>query len=313
MYHLKWPKLSAATLVLVLYWQAVLGSVLSPYKNPWTGSRRRNVNLDEEGWQEAPCGTNTTYRDSGLQQLVASLNSSHNRRRQFIPQQTYTFNVVWQVIASNFTYEGGWLPDLYIQAQMEQLNRNYEGTGISWVHTDTVRTISPYWHESIDSSSGTFGLRSAMYHTLKRGGATTMNVYTLGFTKTGINGYSTMPDRFLIAPTLDAVGIRFTTLPLGNTVTHESGHWLGLQHPFDRGCDPGDGVYDTPAQSREIFGCPIGENIDSCPDQPGLDPIHNFMEYTDDSCRTHFTPGQVEFMHTAIQTYRMNAVGEARN
>jgi hypothetical protein len=42
----------------------------------------------------------------------------------------------------------------------------------------------------------------------------------------------------------------------------------------------GDLVDDTPAQWEVTNGgCPIGKN--SCPDQPGLDSIHNYMDYAD--------------------------------
>ena len=72
---------------------------------------------------------------------------------------------------------------------------------------------------------------------------------------------------------------------LGKTAVHEVGHWFGLLHTFqDNTCDSGDAgdfIDDTPRQSVSTDGCPVGK--DSCPDQPGLDPIHNFMDYGTDA------------------------------
>jgi hypothetical protein len=49
-------------------------------------------------------------------------------------------------------------------------------------------------------------------------------------------------------------------------------------------------VADTPAMKVPTSGCPAGK--DTCPKEPGLDPIHNYMDYSYDSCYFEFTPGQ---------------------
>eukprot|EP01006_Ploeotia_vitrea_P006648 TRINITY_DN14243_c0_g1_i1.p1 TRINITY_DN14243_c0_g1~~TRINITY_DN14243_c0_g1_i1.p1 ORF type:complete len:561 (+),score=28.25 TRINITY_DN14243_c0_g1_i1:210-1685(+) len=91
----------------------------------------------------------------------------------------------------------------------------------------------------------------------------------------------------------------------GKTLVHEMGHFFGLLHPFPvrRSCDQDpDFVHDTPIQFDSAVGCPIGR--DSCPNAAGEDPIHNYMGYSDDSCMTEFTAGQVERMQQIIRKYR---------
>merc|ERR1712232_1450048 len=63
----------------------------------------------------------------------------------------------------------------------------------------------------------------------------------------------------------------------------------------------GDFVADTPAEGSGTSGCPVGRN--TCSD-PGDDPIHNFMEYTDDCCMYKFTTGQTERMILEAGLYR---------
>jgi len=81
---------------------------------------------------------------------------------------------------------------------------------------------------------------------------------------------------------IDGIVIAFDSMPGGAiensdegfTATHEVGHWLGLAHTFQNGCSTkGDGVDDTPTQRFPTTGCPEGQ--DTCPKDPGLDPIHN--------------------------------------
>ncbi|KAG9021388.1 hypothetical protein FS842_006627, partial [Serendipita sp. 407] len=80
---------------------------------------------------------------------------------------------------------------------------------------------------------------------------------------------------------------------------------LGVYHVFDdlqRSCDDTDYVSDTPAQKTPTNGCPTSK--DSCPTKPGLDSIHNYMDYSYDPCMNAFTPGQIDRMKKQSFTYR---------
>ena len=46
---------------------------------------------------------------------------------------------------------------------------------------------------------------------------------------------------------------------------------------------------------------------DTCP-APGLDPIYNFMDYSDDACLDEFTAGQVSRMNQMISLFRPTLV-----
>ncbi|GKY98135.1 hypothetical protein MPSEU_000771300 [Mayamaea pseudoterrestris] len=116
-------------------------------------------------------------------------------------------------------------------------------------------------------------------------------------------------------------------------VIHEVGHWLGLLHTFEGGCNAvGDGVRDTPAHSGPTYGQPIGmescwqnlnPKLNTCPDTPeneaagmdlGDDPVDNYMNYLPQNCYTdygRFTPGQVERMVSQYQAFRYRNVTTA--
>lgn len=100
---------------------------------------------------------------------------------------------------------------------------------------------------------------------------------------------------------------------LGRTLTHESGHWLGLWHIWgdDNGaCTGTDYVTDTPNQGSENYTCPTTNGAvvtDGCTAaSPGV-LYQNYMDYSDDKCMVMFSAGQ----KARIQAVMANCVRRA--
>jgi Pregnancy-associated plasma protein-A len=215
-------------------------------------------------------------------------------------------NVYWHVVRSGTSASQGNISTQAITDQMNVLNAAYAPWGWSFNLISTDRTTNSTWFTGCYGSSET-----AMKNALHQGTADDLNIYTCS-PSGGTLGYATFPSSYSSAPSKDGVVLLYSSLPggtaapynLGDTGTHEVGHWMGLYHTFQGGCSgSGDFVSDTPAERSAAFGCPAGRNTCS---STGNDPITNFMDYTDDSCMFQFSGGQDTRMDSQFTTYRFN-------
>ncbi|HEV7923610.1 MAG TPA: zinc metalloprotease [Thermoanaerobaculia bacterium] len=217
---------------------------------------------------------------------------------------------VYVHVIRNSAGTAGNLTATQIANQIKVMNDSFGGvTGgyntpfrFTLVSTDYTNNSTYY-----TATPGTTAERS-MKNALHRGTAKDLNLYFNNMGG-GLLGWATFPSDYSSAPLMDGVVCLNASIPggsaspynLGDTATHEVGHWVGLYHTFQGGCSTSnDQVADTPAEKNPASGCPV---IDTCP-STGRDPVENFMDYSTDSCMYKFTAGQAQRADTQSATYR---------
>ncbi len=224
-------------------------------------------------------------------------------------QATGNIKVAWHVI---YNSTEGNIPQSQIDAQIAYMNSRYAGTGFTFSLASVDRTNNRQWFTMTPGTSKESNAKNALALDVPH----RFNVYTC---KPGQNllGWATFPNSYAEGNKLHGVVIHYGSVPggylapynLGGTLAHEAGHYLGLYHTFQGGCvAPGDQCDDTPFEASPASGCPNGR--DTCT-QPGLDPINNYMDYSDDACYNNFTANQITRMQTQTGLYRPNLLNAA--
>ena len=241
---------------------------------------------------------------------------SNVREGAVLPAGSVTIRTVFHVIsAAKLTPAQKERRQNQIAAQMRVLNNAFTGVGAAapspnspfrFKLASTTWTVNANWSKMQPGTQAEENAKKAL-HT---GGPKTLNIYVANIGG-GLLGWATFPSSYASNPKMDGVVVLFSSLPggtaapynEGDTGTHEVGHWMGLYHTFQGGCQKNnDYVSDTPAEQSAAYGCPVGR--DTCTREAGADPIYNFMDYTDDPCMNTFTAGQDARMDSMYTTYR---------
>lgn len=236
-------------------------------------------------------------KEPSIDEPVAALPDSAKGKGS--PKFRATVPVYFHVVSPDGVI--GNVMDAQIAKQIEVMNLAFEGTyggantGFKFALAGVTRTVNADWYYAGPTTPG----ETAMKKALTTGAPYALNYYsTTAGPYLGWAYFPGLPDARMF---LDGIVVDWESMPgtstryagrydLGLTAVHEIGHWVGLHHVFNGGCNHwGDYVEDTPPQRTATRGCPIGQ--DSC-SEPGVDSVHNYMDYSYDSCYFEFSRGQ---------------------
>jgi hypothetical protein len=262
----------------------------------------RNTTVTKGGF----CGSHLSDEEfnraeSGFKELLDSGktlfpvdNSTDSSRVAFV-------NVYWHVVYTK--YGKGVISTNLIRRNIDALNFWYRTIGVQFRLVRIDYTYSPRWFDY--ASIEYFNDWTNLGRFTRRGGARDLNLWSTGLTYSGYIGYARFPYEYSGTPWNDGALIRYDQLESGKLVVHEVGHWVGLFHTFQGGCSlTNDGVADTPAEASPTSGCPTYRDSCTGPSFPGLDPIHNHMDYSSENCRYEFTRGQALRARNQCRIYR---------
>jgi hypothetical protein len=168
-------------------------------------------------------------------------------------------------------------------------------TGTSWNNNNINSTIKPMTNWNPNRYFNIYVL--PIPGTTAQGGVVGFANYPIPGQIGGNSDGVVIDYRWFGGPGFPASGYR----PL----THETGHYLGLPHPFNgNACTLDDGIADTPnidgpTRDKATLNCQ-----ESYPDGPiscGNEHLYvNYMDYVNENCYTSFTAGQVNVMRAVL-------------
>ena len=136
---------------------------------------------------------------------------------------------------------------------------------------------------------------------------------TLGYAylpySSNINNFSTLDGIVMRSDYVGTIGTGSVS-GAGRTLTHEVGHYLGLLHTFQDGCNgaganAGDRCGDTPPVAGTFTNANCPANNNSCTnDNPNLiDQWENYMDYSRGTCQSMFSQNQKTIMHNVMENF----------
>jgi hypothetical protein len=232
----------------------------------------------------SPDPTVDIIQELGL--AVHTWKQKHPDRR--LQSTQYTIDVIVHVIQRD-SFVGAVSNDVISNGYVGHLNNAYSYTPFQFNLLSVTRTTNPLWYDC--SADNEDEIKSNLYVY----GNAILNLYLCdpltAFSSTGSYGWSSLPIH--AGSTHDGIILMNPNVVDGisayQTFVHETGHFLGLFHTFQGGCDvgkwnyqnyslSGDGVTDTPAhfQATERYNgsesCWQNVALDTCVDVPGIDP-----------------------------------------
>jgi hypothetical protein len=301
------------------------------------GNHVYSTNAEYLGSQEfrdsgARCGADTIIHSSLVANPSECSDSSTTIDQGYNDGRTLVIQVIFHVIKK--TDGTGDIDPSLLKSQIDVLNEDYEAmanTLGSMGNNTKIKFVLARYDPMGNPTPGYEIVTNDSYYTDPGGGLSPMksalhwdsskyfNVYTNDCA--GYLGYATFPWDQAGSPAEDGVVLVSYAVGrnapnggeynLGRTLTHESGHWLGLYHPFQDGCTGTDNtayttadlIKDTPRDNASHFSCAADPtDATKCPGQTA--PIENYMEYTPDACMTKFTVEQADRIRCSAINYR---------